>query len=73
MARNLATADRVSRDELAVDDAAAEELARARRDGDLDAAYVYAGQGVGGLTEERSAADVLADLGRAEQLLRRFG
>lgn len=60
-------------DELAVDDAAAEELARARRDGDLDAAYVYAGQGVGGLTEERSAADVLADLGRAEQLLRRFG
>ena len=56
-----------------MDDAAAEELARARRDGDLDAAYVYAGQGVGGLTEERSAADVLADLGRAEQLLRRFG
>ena len=60
-------------DELATDDAAAEELARARLDGDLDTAYVYAGQGVGGLTEERSAADVLADLGRAEELLRRFG
>ena len=59
-------------DELATDDAAAEELAEARRTGDLDTAYVYAGQGVGGLTEERSVADVLADLGRAEELLRRF-
>ena len=33
-------------------------------DGDLDAAYVYAGQGAALLTEERRVADVLADLGR---------
>jgi nitronate monooxygenase len=59
-------------EELAVDDDAAEELARAQRDGDPDAAYVYAGQGVGGLTGERSVADVLADLAGAEALLRRF-
>ena len=59
-------------DELATDDAAAAELQDAQRDQDLDAAYVYAGQGVGLLTEERSVADVLADLAGAEDLLRRF-
>jgi nitronate monooxygenase len=57
-------------DELAEDDAAAAELAQAQRDQDLDTAYVYAGQGVGMLTEERPVADVLADLARAEDLLR---
>ncbi len=58
-------------EELATDDAAAEELARAQREQDFATAYVYAGQGVGLLTAERSAADVLADLAGAEALLRR--
>jgi nitronate monooxygenase len=59
-------------DELATDDAAAAELSRAQREQDLDTAYVYAGQGAGLLADERSVADVLADLARAEDLLRRF-
>jgi nitronate monooxygenase len=59
-------------DELAGDDEAAAQLARARADQDLETAYVYAGQGVGLLAEERSAADVLADFATAEKLLRRF-
>ena len=63
-------ADRL--DELATDDAAAAELSEAQREQDLDVAYVYAGQGAGLLSEERSVADVLADLAGAEDLLRRF-
>lgn len=63
-------ADRL--EELGGDDAAREELAEARRDEDYDTAYLYAGQGVGLLTDERSAADVLAELAGAEDLLRRF-
>jgi nitronate monooxygenase len=63
-------ADRI--DELSSDDAAAAELIRARTDEDYDTAYLYAGQGVGMLQEERTVADVLADLGRAEELLRRW-
>lgn len=59
-------------DELAHDDVAAAELSRAQREQDLDVAYVYAGQGAGLLSEERSVADVLADLAGAEDLLRRF-
>jgi nitronate monooxygenase len=59
-------------DELAGDDAAAEQLRDAQREQDHDVAYVYAGQGAGLLTEQRSVADVLADLARAEDLLRRF-
>jgi nitronate monooxygenase len=59
-------------EELATDDAAAEELTRAQRDQDFRTAYVYAGQGAGLLTDERSVADVLADLAGAEALLRRF-
>ena len=35
-------------------------------------AYLYAGQGVGLLDRERSVAEVLGDLSRAEDLLRRF-
>jgi nitronate monooxygenase len=62
-------ADRL--DELADDDAAARQLREAREAEDFDTAYVYAGQGVGLLTEERSAAEVLADFARAEELLRR--
>ncbi len=57
-------------DELADDDDAAAELAQAQRDQDLDTAYVYAGQGVGLLAEERPVAEVLAELARAEELLR---
>jgi nitronate monooxygenase len=59
-------------DDLAADDAAAAELAEAQRTQDYDTAYVYAGQGAGMLTGERSVAEVLADLARAEELLRRF-
>jgi nitronate monooxygenase len=60
-------------EELALDDAAADQLARARAEGDYATAYVYAGQGAGLLRDERSVADVLAELAGAEQLLRRFG
>lgn len=63
-------ADRL--DELATDDAAAAELTQGQRDQDFDTAYVYTGQGAGLLSEERSVADVLADLAGAEPLLRRF-
>ncbi len=63
-------ADRL--DELATDDAAAAELAEAQRVQDHRTAYVYAGQGAGLLTAERSVAEVLADLAGAEALLRRF-
>ena len=58
-------------DELARDDAAAEELAAARGRGDLDVAYVYAGQGAGLLRRERTVAEVVSDLSAAEDLLRR--
>ena len=59
-------------DELATDDAAARELTQAQAAEDHDTAYVYAGQGAGLLHEERSVADVVADLAGAEALLRRF-
>jgi nitronate monooxygenase len=58
--------------ELAQDDDAAERLRQAREAEDYGTAFVYAGQGVGLLNEARSAAEVLADLARAEELLRRF-
>jgi len=57
-------------DELGTDDAAAAELRDAIKAGDYDTAYLYAGQGVGLLREERPAAVVLADFARAESLLR---
>jgi nitronate monooxygenase len=63
-------ADRL--DDLSADDEAATQLTEARAAEDYDTAYVYAGQGVGLLHEERSVADVLADLSRAEDLLRRW-
>jgi nitronate monooxygenase len=59
-------------DDLARDDEAAQELATARENEDYDTAYLYAGQGVGLLTQERSVSDVLADFAGAEQLLKRF-
>ncbi len=58
-------------DELAKDDAAAAELTAARKAGDPAAAYVYAGQGVGLLRRERTAADVLHELAGAQRLLER--
>jgi nitronate monooxygenase len=62
-------ADRL--DELATDDGAAQELAAARASEDFDTAYLYAGEGVALLREERGAADVLHELAGAEELLRR--
>jgi nitronate monooxygenase len=59
-------------DELATDEVAAEELRDARDAEDYGVAYLYAGQGVGLLDRERSVAEVLGDLSRAEDLLRRF-
>jgi nitronate monooxygenase len=56
---------------LAADPSAREELRAARAAGDYATAYLYAGQGVGLLTEERPVAAVLADLAGAEDLLRR--
>ena len=58
-------------EELARDDAAAQELTAAQSRGDLDVGYVYAGQGVGMLLQERPVAEVMSDLAGAEALLRR--
>ncbi len=57
-------------DELAGDDEAAAELQDAVRARDLDVAPVWAGQAVGLLQQPRPAAEVVAELGRGEQLLR---
>jgi nitronate monooxygenase len=60
-------------DELAADTGAAEQLAAARRSGNYDIAYIYAGQGVGLLREERSAAAVVASMAaEAEARLARW-
>jgi nitronate monooxygenase len=58
-------------DDLAGDDAAAAELAAARRHGDVDVAPVYAGQGAALLRDERAAADVVRELAGAAALLER--
>ncbi len=58
-------------DVLAEDDGAAAELAAARKAADFDVACIYAGQGVGLLRVERSAAEVVAELAGAAQLLDR--
>ncbi|MEO3872102.1 nitronate monooxygenase [Nonomuraea sp. B12E4] len=60
-------------EELGADEAARAELAAARRDGDFDTAYVYAGQAVGLVGGPRTAADVVASFAAADDLLRRFG
>ena len=57
--------------ELTADDVAAAELTAARKAGDLNTAYVYAGQGVALLHAERAAADVLRELAGAQRLLAR--
>ncbi len=57
--------------ELARDDAAGEELRRARDAGDYDLAYIYAGEAVGLIDAERPAGDIVRALGDgAEELLR---
>jgi nitronate monooxygenase len=56
---------------LAADEDAAEELRLARQQGDLDVIPIYAGQGVGRLRAERSAAEVVAELAGAAALLHR--
>lgn len=57
-------------DELSADDAAHQEFLAAVRAADPDTMSVYAGQGVGVLRAERSAAEVVADFARAADLLR---
>jgi nitronate monooxygenase len=52
-------------DELADDDTALAWYAQAQRDGDLDTAAVYAGQGVTLLRSESTAADVVAGFANA--------
>jgi nitronate monooxygenase len=59
-------------DELAADDAAHEAVVAARKDFDPDIAPLYAGQGVGDLTETRPAADVVRRLAGADDLLRKL-
>src|SRR4051794_37726770 len=58
-------------DELAAQGTSA-ELAEAGAGEDYETAYLYAGQGVGLVREERSVAEVLAELASAEDLLRRW-
>lgn len=48
--------------QLAGDEHAAGQLADARANGNYDLAYLYAGQGIGLLREERPAATVIADM-----------
>lgn len=60
-------------DELATNPDAAEQFAAARRGGNYDVAYIYAGQGVGLLRAERSAVAVVTDIAaEAEALLTRW-
>jgi nitronate monooxygenase len=55
--------------ELALDDAAAAEIAAARASGDFDTAYIYAGQGAAMLRERRTVAAIMADLAMADDLI----
>ncbi|HLX46719.1 MAG TPA: nitronate monooxygenase [Streptosporangiaceae bacterium] len=60
--------------ELAGYEQAGAELAAARKRADYDIACIYAGQGAGLVTEERPAAELVADLAAgAERLLRSWG
>jgi nitronate monooxygenase len=56
-------------DELAADDDAPGQLRDALRERDYDTAVLYAGQAVGLLGTARSAAEVVAELGRGVDLL----
>jgi nitronate monooxygenase len=58
---------------LASDKQARQQLATARTRDDYDTAFIYAGQGVGMVADERSAAEVVAGLAAgAERLLTRW-
>lgn len=57
-------------DELASDEQAVAELREAFRHQDFDTAAIYAGQSVGLVREQRSATEVVAGIGRGEDLLR---
>lgn len=57
-------------DELATDDEAHRAVVAARQQLDPDIAPIYAGQGVGELTQVRTAADVVRHLAQASDLLR---
>lgn len=59
-------------DELASDDAARDGYAAAAAAQDFDTAAVQVGQGVASLTAERTAAEVVAEFARAEDLLARW-
>jgi len=60
-------------DELAAHPEIADEVADALREQDFDTAYIYAGQGVGMVSAEQPAADVVRGLAEgAEALLRRW-
>ena len=57
--------------ELATDDAAHAELVAAMQERDFETTCIYAGQSVGLVRRPRPAADVVADLAGAAELLRR--
>ncbi len=57
--------------EAEIGEAARTDLVRGREAGDYDTAFVYAGQAVGQIAHERPAADVVAELAGARELLRR--
>lgn len=59
-------------DELAADEPARDSYAAAAAAQDFDTAEIQVGQGVASMTAERTAAEVVRELARAEQLLRRF-
>lgn len=61
-------------DELALQEGAGEQVAAAQRRGDYDVAGIYAGQGVGLVTDQRCAAEIVAGLaaGAQELLARRW-
>lgn len=62
-----------SEQELAASADARQALAVARQQGDYDIAFVYAGQGVGGVSQERPAREVVRQMAEgAEALLRRW-
>ncbi|MBV9870899.1 MAG: nitronate monooxygenase [Frankiaceae bacterium] len=61
--------DRWDGRESELGDADVAELAAAKTARDFDAAYIYAGQGVGALHDRRAAADVVADFAAADGLI----
>ena len=55
--------------DLAADPVAGRQLAEARKTGDYDTAYIYAGQAVGLVRQSRPAAEVVRELGEGAALL----